>query len=62
MFETFHRARNVSNIPGTGLGLTIVKRSVELCRGSIRFNSAVGAGTTFNVSLPLGQPIQEVCA
>ena len=62
MFETFHRARNVSNIPGTGLGLTIVKRSVDLCGGSIRYSSAVGAGTTFNVSLPLGQPIREVYA
>lgn len=62
MFETFHRARNVGNISGTGLGLTIVKRSVDLCGGNIRFDSAVGAGTTFNVSLPLGQPIHEVHA
>jgi PAS domain S-box-containing protein len=30
LFETFHRARNVNNIPGTGLGMAIVKKSVDL--------------------------------
>ena len=53
LFESFHRAKNVGNIPGTGLGLAIVQRSVELHNGKITFTSEVGVGTTFIVSLPL---------
>ena len=34
LFESFHRASNVGTLPGTGLGLTIVKRSVTLHRGT----------------------------
>jgi signal transduction histidine kinase len=54
LFESFHRARNVGSIAGTGLGLAIVKKSVDLQRGSISFNSRVGKGTRFTVSIPLG--------
>lgn len=53
LFEAFHRADNVGDIPGTGLGLVIVKRCTELHGGSISVNSAVGEGTTFTVKLPL---------
>lgn len=53
LFESFHRAKNVGNIPGTGLGLSIVKNSVELHGGTITFISQVGLGTTFRVTLPL---------
>jgi signal transduction histidine kinase len=53
LFETFHRAKNVVNIPGTGLGLAIVKRSVDLHGGKISVKSEVGAGTTFTVTIPL---------
>ncbi|HEY9599682.1 MAG TPA: PAS domain-containing sensor histidine kinase [Cyanophyceae cyanobacterium] len=53
LFESFHRAKNVGNIPGTGLGLSIVKNSVELHGGTITFISQVGIGTTFRVTLPL---------
>jgi len=53
LFESFHRARNVGHIAGTGLGLAIVKKSVDLQRGSISFNSRVGKGTRFTISIPL---------
>lgn len=53
LFESFHRARNVGTIPGTGLGLAIVKKCVELHGGTITFNTQVGVGTTFILTLPL---------
>ncbi|OKH13407.1 ATP-binding protein [[Limnothrix rosea] IAM M-220] len=53
IFEPFHRGHNVSNIPGTGLGLNIVKQFVELLGGSIHISSRVNAGTNFTVKLPL---------
>lgn len=53
LFEAFHRGSNVGEIPGTGLGLVIVKRCVELHGASLEINSVVGKGTTFTVRLPL---------
>lgn len=52
LFEAFHRCSNVGEIPGTGLGLVIVKRCVELHGGEIEVESTPGAGTCFTVSLP----------
>ena len=52
LFDSFHRAGNVGSIPGTGLGLPIVKRSVDLHGGTILVESKVGIGTTFTVVLP----------
>lgn len=52
LFESFYRAENVGTIPGTGLGLNIAKRCVELHGGSIDFQSKVNEGTTFRVVLP----------
>jgi PAS domain S-box-containing protein len=52
LFEAFHRAANVGTISGTGLGLVIIKRQVELYGGAITFKSQVGVGTTFIVTLP----------
>jgi PAS domain S-box-containing protein len=51
LFEPFHRGRNVSNIPGTGLGLNIVKRFVDLQQGKVEVESQLGIGTTFTVVL-----------
>ncbi len=53
LFESFSRASNVGCIQGTGLGLTIVKKSVDLHGGQIAVESEVGVGTTFTVTLPL---------
>jgi len=53
IFQAFHRARNVGETPGTGLGLVIVKRCVELHGGHIYFESTEGKGSTFIVRLPL---------
>ena len=53
LFERFFRASNVSNIQGTGLGLTIVKRYVELLNGTLTFSSEHNKGSIFTVTLPL---------
>lgn len=52
LFESFYRAKNVGNIPGTGLGLPIVKKAVDLHGGIITVDSEVGVGTTFTVTIP----------
>jgi PAS domain S-box-containing protein len=57
MFTSFFRGRNAVNIQGTGLGLHIVKRYVDLIRGSISLESKLGEGTTVRVDLPdLSEP------
>jgi signal transduction histidine kinase len=53
LFTTFFRASNVSNIQGTGLGLTIIKRYVNLLHGEINLHSVLEEGTTITVELPL---------
>ncbi len=49
LFEPFFRAHNTGNIPGTGLGLNIVKRYVELMGGTVHCNSAQDKGTTITL-------------
>lgn len=53
LFGKFFRATNVDTIQGTGLGLNIVKRYVDLIYGSVRFTSTPGEGTTFTVEFPI---------
>jgi PAS domain S-box-containing protein len=53
LFTTFHRASNVGNIQGTGLGLVIVKEAIEVHGGQISVESQEGVGTTFVVTVPL---------
>lgn len=53
LFELFFRANNATTIPGTGLGLNIVKRYLELMGGSLSFTSVEHSGSTFTVTLPL---------
>lgn len=56
LFESFHRASNVGNRQGTGLGLVIVKKAVELHGGTIAIDSKLDAGTRISVHLPLAHP------
>jgi PAS domain S-box-containing protein len=53
IYDPFMRGKNVDNIQGTGLGLPIVKKSVELLNGTLAFESCVDQGTTFTVTIPL---------
>ncbi|HNP54315.1 MAG TPA: HAMP domain-containing sensor histidine kinase, partial [Ferruginibacter sp.] len=50
LFERFFRATNVTNIPGTGLGLHIVSKYVELMDGTVKFESELEKGTTFIIT------------
>ncbi|MCG3167126.1 MAG: Adaptive-response sensory-kinase SasA [Bacteroidia bacterium] len=53
MFERFFRAKNATNIGGTGLGLNIVKKYTELLDGKIEFESKSGEGTIFTIEIPM---------
>ncbi|MBX3240251.1 MAG: PAS domain-containing sensor histidine kinase [Chitinophagaceae bacterium] len=55
LFDTFFRSKNASNIQGTGLGLPIIKRYLQLLDGSIQINSQLGKGTEVLITLPKGE-------
>ncbi|MDH5382376.1 MAG: HAMP domain-containing histidine kinase, partial [Cyclobacteriaceae bacterium] len=52
IFERFFRAKNTVNIQGTGLGLNIVKKYVDIVGGKIDFISTPSVKTTFIVTIP----------
>ena len=52
LFTTFFRGKNVTNIQGTGLGLPIVKRYVDLLKGDVSLKSKLDEGTVVNFTLP----------
>lgn len=57
IFEPFNRASNAADrIPGTGIGLTIVRQIAEAHGGAVEVASQEGTGTTFTVRLPLQPP------
>ncbi|MBI2271172.1 MAG: HAMP domain-containing histidine kinase [Bacteroidetes bacterium] len=57
LFERFFRGENVSAIQGTGLGLNIVAKYVELLNGKIDFTSKLGEGTTFIIKFDLNESV-----
>ena len=56
VFEAFFRAENVDVIQGSGLGLSIAKKFVELHGGQIGLESQVNKGTTVTIQLPMTAP------
>ncbi|HEY2013917.1 MAG TPA: CHASE2 domain-containing protein [Bryobacteraceae bacterium] len=58
IFEKFYRIPRVEDagVPGTGLGLSLVREIAELHRGSVAVRSEVGAGSTFTLRIPRGSP------
>jgi signal transduction histidine kinase len=52
IFEPFYRGHAQKNIPGTGLGLPIVKRIAERHGGRVEVQTTLGEGSTFRVFLP----------
>jgi signal transduction histidine kinase len=52
LFQRFFRAKNASNIQGTGLGLNIIENYVELMDGTINFTSVENKGTIFELQFP----------
>src|SRR4051794_1800427 len=52
IFEAFQRGDRRASVEGTGLGLTLSKRFVELHGGRVWLESAVGAGSTFGFAIP----------
>jgi signal transduction histidine kinase len=55
IFDKFYQARNAlkQSVKGTGLGLTLVKHTVEAHQGKIAVKSKINQGTTFSLILPL---------
>lgn len=57
LFSKFFRAENAANIQGTGLGLNIVQKYVELLGGNIFYSSRENEGSTFTFEFPkVGKP------
>jgi len=56
LFSSFFRGKNVLNIQGTGLGLHIVKRYMDLLDGEVDLESQLGKGTTITIKIPIKHP------
>lgn len=56
IFERFYRADPSGNIPGTGLGMSLVREIVELHGGEVEVDSELGRGTQVTLWWPLQEP------
>jgi len=56
IFERFYQRDKIADNPGAGLGLSIVKRILELHGSVIRVKSELDRGTTFSFAMPVGNP------
>ena len=56
LFSSFFRGKNVLNIQGTGLGLHIVKRYMDLLVGEVNLDSQLGRGTIITIKIPIKHP------
>lgn len=52
IFDPFRRGKNVGNTPGSGLGMAVVKKCLELHQGALNLQSQLGSGTTFTITIP----------
>lgn len=59
VFERFYRADTSGNIPGTGLGLSLVKQVAEMHQGRIQLSSKLGQGTTASLWIPIATKAQS---
>jgi PAS domain S-box-containing protein len=53
LFSSFFRGKNAINIQGTGLGLHIVKRYLDLLGGDLQMKSVLNEGTTITINIPV---------
>lgn len=53
LYDRFFRAKNVGIVQGSGLGLSIVKKCLEILEGEITFESEIDKGTVFHVTIPI---------
>ena len=49
----FSTAKSITSVSGRGVGMDVVKRSIEKLRGKVDISTEVGRGTTFTINLPL---------
>lgn len=59
LFDMFYRASNVGKVFGTGIGLAIIKQTVDQLNGAVTFQSEENVGTSFTVILPQLAPSAE---
>ncbi len=55
MFEPYYSTKDT----GTGLGLAIVRKAIEDHGGTVSVRSKQGSGTTFTITLPTGQTVED---
>ena len=53
VFQKFYRGKETQNIPGTGLGLSLIKNIIEVHKGKVSIESKKGKGTTITIILPV---------